>query len=118
MADDGGRGARLGKEIQGELAEMIRREVKDPRVHAAGILTVTRVEVTNDGRYARVFVSFIGEGATEAHAKDAIAGLTRAAGFVRGEIGRRLGLRRAPELKYFHDHGAENAQKIDQLLKE
>jgi ribosome-binding factor A len=101
--------------MQAELADIAARSVKDPRVHAAGLVTFTRVELTPDLRAAKVYVSFTGsveEGAA------AVQGLTRAVGFVRGELARRLSLRRAPELRFFHDRTAEHVARIDALLKE
>jgi len=109
-----GRKVRLGASIRAELADIIAREVKDPRVHAAGLLSVTRVDLSPDLRSARVFVSFTG---TDEEGAAAVAGLTKAVGFVRGEVGRRLSLRRAPELRFFHDKTVEAVAKIDALLR-
>jgi ribosome-binding factor A len=113
---DGGRAARLGEAMKGEIADVIARELKDPRVHAAGLLTVTHVVLGDDLRLARVLVSFVG-GSDDAAAA-AIAALARSAGFVRGEVGRRLGLRYAPELRFVHDKSAEQAARIDAILRE
>jgi ribosome-binding factor A len=113
-ASDGGRKERLAASIRAELADVVAREVKDPRVHAAGLLTFTRVDLSPDLRSARVFVSFTG-GFDLGEA--AIEGLERAAGFVRGEVARRLSLRRAPDLRFIHDRTADHLAKIDALLK-
>jgi ribosome-binding factor A len=109
------RAERLGAAIQVELAGIVAREVKDPRVHAAGLLTVTRVQLSADLRVARVYVSFVGGGEDAVAA--AIQGLEHAAGFLRGEIGRRLSLRHAPELRFVHDRSAEAAERIERLLR-
>jgi ribosome-binding factor A len=98
-----------------ELAQLVSREVKDPRVHAAGLVTVTRIELSGDLSHARVGVSFIGGDA--AAAEKAMEALGRVAGFLRGEVGRRLGLRHAPELKFIHDRSGEHAAHIDALLR-
>jgi ribosome-binding factor A len=108
------RRARLEGAIRAELADLGANEIKDPRVHAAGLMTFTRVELTADLRSARAYVSFTG--APEA-ATQAVAALGRAVGFIRGELARRLSLRRAPELRFIHDRGAEHVARIDALLK-
>ncbi len=110
-----GRAARLGAAMQVELADAVTRLVKDPRVHGAGMLTITRVEVAEDVRSAKVWVSFVGGEPESAEA--AMKGLARAAGFLRGEVTRRLSLRRAPELRFVHDRSAEAQARIEALLK-
>ncbi len=90
---------------------MVVTGLKDPRI---GLATVTRVELSADLRHARVLVSILGEDA----ARDkSLQGLSSAAGFVRGEIARRLRLRRAPELVFVLDHGAEDSERIEVLLQ-
>ena len=111
----GGRKDRLSAAIQEELASVVGRDIKDPRVHAAGLLTITRVDLSPDLRSARVFISFTGD--TEA-ATAAIEALAEAAGFSRGAIARRLSLRRAPDLRFIHDRTSEHVAKIEALLKE
>ena len=93
-----------------ELAELIAREVKDPRI---GFATVTRVELTADLSHARVFVSVLGNPEEQ---KNNLEGLSSATGFLRHEIGRRLALRRVPELDFILDPGAEAGEKIEMLL--
>jgi len=110
-----GRQARLAASIRAELADVVARDVKDPRVHAAGLITFTRVDLSPDLRTARVFVSFSGD---EAAGAAAVAGLTKAVGYIRGEVARRLSLRRAPDVKFIHDRTLEHVAKIDALLKE
>ncbi len=90
---------------------MIVRDLKDPRL---GLVTVTRVELSGDLRHARVLVSVLGD--AEAQEKT-LEGLSSAAGYLRGEIGRRLRLRRAPELVFILDRGAEESLKIEALLQ-
>jgi ribosome-binding factor A len=88
------------------------RGVKDPRI---GFATVTRVELTADLHHARVYVSVLGSPEEQ---ESTLAGLSSAAGFLRHEIGRRLALRRAPELAFILDHGAEEGEKIEKLLQQ
>lgn len=111
MAIAGRRQERLADLIRGEVAEMIARDLKDPRI---GFTTVTRVEVSADLRHARVLVSVLGN---EEVQQASLEGLSSAAGYVRHEIGRRLRLRRTPELIFALDRGAEAGQKIESLLQ-
>ncbi len=101
---------RLAEQIRVELAELITRELKDPRI---GFATVTRVELSADLHHARVLVSVLG---TPDERQGTIEGLTSAAGFLRHEIGHRLALRRTPEMTFVLDHGAEESEKIEILL--
>jgi ribosome-binding factor A len=109
------RASRLAAAVQAELAAIVGTHVKDPRVARAGLMTVTKVEVSKDNRVAKVGVSFIGG---EGDPDEAVAALGRVAGFLRGEVGRRLGVRHAPELRFVHDRSGEYAARIDALLKE
>jgi ribosome-binding factor A len=112
MSLPGRRTERLGHQIRVELAELISRQVKDPRI---GFATVTRVELSADLHHARVFVSVLGNPEEQ---KNNIEGLTSAAGFLRHEIGHRLALRRAPELSFILDPGVEAGEKIEMLLQQ
>ena len=102
---------RINEEIQKELSQLLRK-VKDPRVQDT-MISITRVETTPDLRYAKVFVSFL----QEDRAKDAMAGLKSAGGFLRRELGRNLQLRYAPELVWSLDdsiaYGARMLKLID-----
>ena len=90
MARDYPRSYRVADQIQRELADLIRREVRDPRVDS--LVTISSVEVNRDLTLARVYVTRVG-GAPDAGAVEA---LNSAAGFLRGQVGARLRLRRAP----------------------
>jgi len=107
----GRRAERLADQLRVEVAELISRELKDPRI---GFTTVTRVELSGDLHHARVWVSVLGP----ADAQQAtFEGLSSAAGFLRREIGRRLKLRRAPDLTFILDHGAEESLKLEAMLR-
>ena len=95
-----------------EVAEILQRKLRDPRVSA--MVSVTDVEVTHDLSYARVFVSVMGGPAEQAATLDALA---HAAGFVRHELGPRLGLREVPEVRFVHDESLERGARVDELLK-
>jgi len=111
MTLPGRRADRLAHEIRVVLAEMLTREVKDPRI---GFATVTRVEMSGDLHHAQVLVSVIGSPEAQ---EESIEGLSSAAGFIRHEIGHRLGLRRAPELTFVLDHGADDVERIAALIE-
>jgi ribosome-binding factor A len=112
MSSHGHRQERLADQIRIEVAEMIEGELRDPRI---GFATVTRVELSPDLRHGRVLVSVLGS--EEARA-ETLQGLSSAAGYVRREIGRRLGLRRAPEIVFVLDRGEEELEKVQKLLDE
>jgi ribosome-binding factor A len=106
----GGRHGRIESQMQRVLADLISREVKDPRV---GNVTITAVEVAKDLATARIFfVPFAG-----GHAPDEVMeGLTRAGGFLRGAVGRELGLRHAPRLSFVFDDTLDKAVHLTQLI--
>ncbi len=109
------RKARVEHAILETLSELIASEVKDPRVHAATMLTVTKVELNVDLSVARCYVSIVGDDAT---ADAAVEGLKKAAGFLRGQVGRRVGLQHAPELRFVHDASVDMSEKLAQIVRE
>jgi len=102
---------RNAEDIKRELSAML-REIKDPRVQGK-LLTVVRVNLSGDGSTAKVHVSDM-QGLDSA--REATKGLESAAGFLRGELGRRLGLRKAPELRFVADNSIEEGTQIIQKL--
>ncbi|HEV8019003.1 MAG TPA: 30S ribosome-binding factor RbfA [Steroidobacteraceae bacterium] len=101
---------RIESEIQRVLATLIAREVKDPRV---GNVTITAVSVAADMGSARVFFTPF---AARNPPEQVCAALTHAAGFLRGELGRRLGLRHAPRLQFVFDESVEGAARLTGLI--
>jgi ribosome-binding factor A len=97
-------------QMQRTLAELIPREVKDPRV---GPVTVTQVKLAADLSLAQVF--FVPFGMPGAY-PDAAEGLRAAAGFLRGEVGRRVGLRHAPRLTFVVDDSFDKAAHLTALI--
>jgi ribosome-binding factor A len=97
------------------LTEMIAREVKDPRVRAATLITVTKVELNVDLSVATVYLSIIGDDAT---ATGALAGLAKAAGFLRGPVGRKLNLQHAPELRFQRDASIDMSEKLAAIIRD
>jgi ribosome-binding factor A len=110
------RRVRVAEAMRKNLAEMLEREVRDPRLHEAGIVSVNHVELNRDMSVARVYVSFYG-GPEEA-APEAVSALGRAAGRLRGPVARRINLKRAPELRFEHDTSPELRQRISEIVHE
>jgi ribosome-binding factor A len=106
------RADRVADQIHMEVADILMRKIKDPRVRS---VTVTDVELTNDLRIARVFVTALG---TDAETRDVFAGLGKASGFVRSELGRRLTLRYLPEVVFVKDVSGPCGDRVLQLLDE
>jgi ribosome-binding factor A len=104
------RADRVSESIKREVSVMLVQEVKDPAIH---FVTVTAVETTDDLRFAKIFVSILGDEATR---QETLQGLERAKGFLRGEIGRRLQLRYTPELQFRFDKSIDHAMKIKGIL--
>lgn len=91
---------------------MLHRDLKDPRL---GFVTVTSASFTRDLRYAKVFISVLGDEAEQVAAMDALRG---AAGYIRGEFARRARLRIAPELSFRKDEGVEHGARVYELLQQ
>jgi ribosome-binding factor A len=106
------RTVRLADEIRDEVAVIIGRDLKDPRI---GFVTVTRVELADDLRNAKVLVSVLG-GTGER--EKTVHALRKAAGFVRREIGRRIRMRYVPELTFHFDAGVDATDRLARLLDE
>lgn len=124
---DSTRRARLAAVIQEELATFVSREVKDPRVPA---VTFTRVEVTQDGSQATIYVAILGgsqgghdgapplsEKGAELRMKDCLEGLQSASGFLRRHLATTLTVRHIPSLIFKEDRGFENTSRVHELLK-
>lgn len=109
---EGRRPGRVAEQVVRELSAMLLRDLKDPRLRG---VTLTGAHMTDDLRHARVFFSHL-EGSTRA--RDAVAGFKSAAGFIRHQISRSLGLRYAPEFEFEYDSGIERAARIAELLRE
>ncbi|HEY3316417.1 MAG TPA: 30S ribosome-binding factor RbfA [Bacillota bacterium] len=107
---------RLNASFQKEISDILQSELKDPRI---GFCSVTRVDLTQDMRQARVYVSVLGH---EEQQAATLAGLESAAGFIRSEIARRIRLRYAPEMVFRLDtsiaHGVRIAEILNQIKKD
>ena len=102
---------RVSEDIKREIIAVI-RELKDPRVMDK-MLTVVRVEVSSDASYAKVYISAM-EGLDVA--KEAVKGLESATGYIRREVGKRLHLRKTPELSFVADDSIEHGMNIVKIM--
>ena len=110
MPKEFSRSARVAEQIKRELAELIRLEVKDPRV---GFISLTDVEVSPDYSHAKVFfTSMYGEERVD----EILAGLRRASGFLRREIGKRVRVHTTPELHFVYDRSVEQGSRLSALI--
>ncbi|WP_104204895.1 30S ribosome-binding factor RbfA [Billgrantia saliphila] len=105
---------RVGDQLQKELAVLIQREVKDPRL---GMVTVSGVTVSRDLGYADVHVTLLGEDDPE-RIKENLKVLRQASGFLRSQIARRIKLRHVPELRFHYDESVVRGQRLSSLIDE
>jgi ribosome-binding factor A len=110
MPKDFPRSRRIAEQIQRELSEIVRVELKDPRV---GMITLTDVEVTPDGEHAKVFFTALGE---PSRVDQATEGLQHAAGYLRSQLARRLKVRVVPHLQFQYDPSVERGARLSQLI--
>ncbi len=108
----GSRPDRVADQLRSELALMLAREVHDPGV---GFVTLTRVHVSPDLQQARVMYTALGDEKSRAETAKALG---RVAPFLRRQIGGRLRLKRAPELKFVYDESVAGQDRIEQVLRE
>ncbi|HUL57434.1 MAG TPA: 30S ribosome-binding factor RbfA [Usitatibacter sp.] len=104
------RSARIADQIQRSLADLIRLEVRDPRV---GLVTLTGVELSRDQSHAKVFFTVLG-----AESGTALAGLQHAAGFLRSGLAHQLTTRKVPELHFAYDESVERGVRLSHLIDE
>ncbi len=95
-----------------EIAEILQQKLRDPR--ASAMVSVTDVEVTKDLSFAKIFVSIMGKPEEVA---ETLKALGHAVGFVRHELGPRLGLREVPDLRFVHDESLDRGARVEELLK-
>lgn len=106
------RANRVAEQMKKELGEILTRRIKDPRV---GFVTVTDIEVTGDLQQAKVFISVLGD---EKQKQDTLLGLAKAKGFIRSEIGKRIRLRKTPELSFEFDEAYAYGNKIETIIRD
>jgi ribosome-binding factor A len=106
------RTSRIADQIQREVAELVRTEVRDPRV---GMVTLTGVELSRDQSHAKVFFTVLGP---QSAIEEAQEGLQRAAGFLRSQLAHRLTTRKVPELHFAYDESVERGVRLSRLIDE
>lgn len=112
MTIPGRRPQRLGEQIRVEISALLVSELKDPRI---GFATVTGVRVTPDLRQAWVYISVLGSAEEQ---EQTLEGFRAAGSFIRRELAQRLSIRRIPELAFELDRSAEQAARIEELLRQ
>ena len=106
------RNGRINEEVKKEISDIIRNDVKDPRLTA--MVSVTQVKVTKDLRYAKVYVSVFGK--DEEEKEVSFDALKNSSGYIRREIGHRINLRYTPEIIFEIDNSIEQGMHIDYLI--
>lgn len=106
---------RIADQMQRELAVMIQREIKDPRLDA--MITVSGVKVSKDLGYADVYVTVLGKEDSSEVIADNIAILKQAAGFLRRRIGQNIKLRVVPELRFHYDESVQRGHHLSSLIE-
>ena len=104
-----GRPQRLGDLIQREVSDLIRLELRDPRV---GMITITSVDVSPDMSHAKVFFTIL----QKEHLEETAQGLRRAAGFLRSQLARRMKMYTTPELRFEYDESVERGDHLSRLI--
>ena len=104
-----GRPRKVADLIQRELSDLLRREVRDPRV---GMVTLTAVDVSPDLSHAKVFYTLL----DKAHLEETQRGLDRAAGYLRSQIAHRIKLYTTPELRFAYDESVERGDRLSRLI--
>lgn len=102
---------RVNDEIKKELSEIIRSELKDPRVSL--IATVLKVDTTNDLKFCKAYISVLGD---DGQKEEVIKVLKGAAGFIRTQIAHRINLRNTPEFKFILDDSLEEGMRISKII--
>ena len=111
MPKDFPRSRRIAEQVQRELSDIIRLELKDPRV---GMITLTDVEVTPDNAHARIYFTLLGDAS---RIEEAQAGLQHAVGYLRRELAHRLKTRIVPQLHFEYDASVERGIRLSKLIE-
>ncbi len=108
---------KINEEIKRELSQIMRSELKDPRIHP--MTSVVRVDTTPDLKYCKVYVSVL---ANDEESKNTIDGLVHSTGYIKNKLAKLINLRNTPEMTFILDqsieYGIEMSKKIDQLKKQ
>ena len=116
MGNGNPRRPRVAQAIREVLAELISSELSDPRLKRAGFISVNHVELNKDMSVASIYAGFYG--GDDDGQEDAISVLNRAAGKIRGPLGRKLRLQRTPELRFLLDQSGEFGVRLSQIIRD
>ena len=106
------RATRVGEQMKKEIGQILQQELKDPRI---GFVTVTGVDVTGDLQQAKVYISVLGN---DDEKENTLKGLAKATGFIRSEIGKRIRIRKTPEIFFEFDESIDYGNRIEHLIQE
>ncbi len=115
MAKEFSRSRRVAQQLQQEIARILQRDVKDPRV---GMVTVSSIDVSRDLAYAKVYVTFFNIDNDEARIKEGIEALESASGYIRSLVGSAMKLRIVPELRFLYDNTLVEGMRMSNLVSE
>ena len=104
------RSERVKEQMLKVINEVIKQEVKDPRI---GFVTITRLELTENLRFARVYVSVMG---SDDERSKSFKGIKSATSFIRSRLGKNMRIKKVPELNFVLDHGQEDSDRINRLM--
>ena len=114
MAKEYSRTQRIGDQMQRELAQLIQREIKDPRL---GLVTITAVDVSRDLSHAKVFVTVMGLEETPENIQQTVRVLKDASGFLRMMLGKAMQLRTVPQLSFSYDASVRRGAELSALIE-
>ena len=114
MAKEFSRTQRIGDQMQRELALLIQREIKDPRL---GLITITGVDVSRDLSHAKIFITIMGQDDDEEAVKGNLRSLNEAAGFLRMQLGKSMKLRTVPQLHFNYDASIRRGVELSSLIE-
>ena len=106
------RAQRVAQAVRAEIADLLTKGVKDPRV---GFISIMDVRMSPDLRYANVYVSLLG---SDKEKKSSLIGLRQAAGWIRRELGKKLALRLTPEVRFFEDTTLDRVYQLEEVFKQ
>ncbi len=109
------RAERVADLIREEVSELLRKEIDDPRLQSGALVSITEVEIGDDLRYAKVYVTVLG---TPEQTKDAFAALRHAEPFIRKSLSPRLQLRYLPEIHFYPDESIKTGARVDELIQQ
>ncbi|NOY67079.1 MAG: 30S ribosome-binding factor RbfA [Gammaproteobacteria bacterium] len=111
MPKEFSRTRRVGLQIQRDLADLIRSQIKDPRI---GLISVNAVHVSRDLSHAKVYITALDDD----HREESLAIIKKASGFLRHELGQLMTTRIVPQLHFFYDESIENGSKLTSLIED